>query len=91
MLCTVIERINIKKVDKCMDSDRHLDTRFIGLPHYVERLLCHTTHIRGPKYTKSMYLIDMALLTVRHPNRVKQYWSEVRKELAYDNRTEEAS
>ena len=82
MLATVIERINIKKVDKCMDSDKHLDTRFIGLPYYVERLLCHTTHIRGPKYTESMYVFDMVLLTIIHPNRAKRYWAEVRKELS---------
>jgi hypothetical protein len=82
MLATVIERINIKKVDKCMDSDKHIDARFIGLPHYVERLLCHTTHIRGPKYTKSMYVFDMVLLTFIHPNRAKRYWTEVRKELS---------
>jgi hypothetical protein len=81
MLSAIVEHINIKKVDKCMDSDKHLDTRFVGLPYHVERLLCHTTHVRGPRYTKSMYVFDMVLLTVRHPNRAKHYWQEVRREI----------
>lgn len=82
MLSDVIERINIRKVDKCMASAKHIDTRFIGLPYYVERLMCHITHIRHPRYTKSMYVFDMVLLTIIHPNRAKQYWAEVRRELS---------
>lgn len=77
MICDVIERINIKKVDKCMDSDKHLDTRLIGLPYHVERLLCHTTHIRGPQYNHAFYITDMICEMLLHPSRAKSLWSEM--------------
>lgn len=80
MLSDVIERINIRKVDKCMASAKHTDTG--AFPYHVERLVCQIMHIRHPRYTKSMYVFDMVLLTIIHPNRAKQHWAEVRRELS---------
>jgi len=81
MICDIIERVNIKKVDKCLESDLHLDPRFVQLHPNAERLVCHLTHIKGPKYTRSFYAIDMLWAMVTKPTRVRHYWSEFVSEM----------
>jgi hypothetical protein len=81
MICDIIERVNIKKVDKCLASDLHIDPAYIILHPNTERLLCHTLHIRGPRYNKSFYAIDMIWSMATQPTRARYYWSEFISEM----------
>lgn len=81
MICDIIERINIKQVDKCLDSDKHLDPRFVVLHPNTERLLCHTMHIKGPRYRKSYYVLDMLWAMLTQPRRTKDLARELKSEI----------
>ena len=81
MICDIIERVNIKKVDKCLASDLHIDPAYIILHPNTERLLCHTLHIRGPRYNKSFYAIDMIWTMATKPSRTRHLWSEFVSEM----------
>jgi hypothetical protein len=81
MICDIIERVNIKKVDKCLDSDKHLDPRYVVLHPNTERLLCHTMHITGPRYRKSFYVIDMLLAIAIRPRHAKRLARELKSEI----------
>jgi hypothetical protein len=77
MICDIIERVNIKKVDKCLASDLHIDPAYVVLHPNTERLLCHIWHIKGPKYNNVFYAMDMIWDTVKHPSRAKSLWAEM--------------
>ena len=81
MISTVVERIQIKKVDKCMSSDKHLNADLAHYPEHVERFYCHLMHMNGPHYTRSLYAVDMILLMVIRPTKAKWYWSEFIREI----------
>jgi hypothetical protein len=81
MICDIIERVNIKKVDKCLASDLHIDPAFVVLHPNTERLLCHIWHIKGPKYNNAFYAIDMLWDTVKHPTHAKGLWLEFVSEM----------
>lgn len=81
MICDIIERINIKQVDKCIDSDLHLDPIYITMHPNTERLVCHTLHIKGPHYRKSFYALDMIWNMLTEPRRTKQLWREFKREM----------
>lgn len=77
MICDIIERVNIKKVDKCLASDVHIDPAYVILHPNTERLLCHIMHIRGPKYNNAFYITDMICQMLLHPSRAKSLWAEM--------------
>jgi hypothetical protein len=77
MICDIIERVNIKKVDKCLASDLHIDPAYVVLHPNTERLLCHIWHIKGPKYNNAFYITDMICEMLLHPSRAKGLWSEM--------------
>ena len=77
MICDIIERINIKKVDQCLDSDLHLDPALVVLHPNAERLYCHIFHITGPKYHNAFYITDMICEMALHPFSAKRLWSEM--------------
>ena len=81
MICDIIERVNIKKVDKCLESDLHLDPSYITMHPNAERLFCHIWHITGPKYNNAFYSLDMLWSMVIHPTRARYYWSEFVSEM----------
>jgi hypothetical protein len=81
MICDIIERVNIKKVDKCLDSDLHLDPSYITMHPNAERMYCHIWHVRGPNYNHAFYITDMICEMALHPTHAKRLWSEMLRTL----------
>jgi hypothetical protein len=78
MICDIVERVNIKKVDKCLVSDLHLDPSYITMHPNAERLYCHLWHVQGPKYHNAYYVLDTLWDMLMHPRDAKQLWREMR-------------
>lgn len=81
MICDIIERINIKKVDECLGSEVHLDPSYARMHPNAERLHCHLMHVKGPKYHNAFYVTDMICEMILHPSDIKRLWSEMRRTL----------
>lgn len=77
MICDIIERVNIKKVDKCLASDLHIDPAFITMHPNSERMFCHIWHVRGPSYNHAFYATDMICEMLLHPFHAKELWREM--------------
>ena len=77
MICDIIERINIKKVDECIGSDIHIDPSYARMHPNAERLYCHMLHVKGPKYHNAYYVTDMICEMILHPSDIKRLWSEM--------------
>ena len=77
MICDIIERINIKKVDECLESEVHLDSSYVTMHPNAERLYCHMFHVTGPKYHNAFYITDMICEMMLHPFSAKRLWSEM--------------
>jgi hypothetical protein len=81
MICDIIERINIKKVDECIGSDIHIDPIYARMHPNAERLLCHMLHVKGPKYHNAFYVADMICEMILHPSDIKRLSYEMRRTL----------